>query len=50
MKNYDVNQKQLQVSDPIESYFNCILSCDLNDRSCIYECFELLKEFDNLNF
>jgi len=47
MKNYDFTEKQFQTSDPIESYFECISSCDLNDGNCISMCVEILKECDN---
>ncbi len=47
MKNYDFKEKQLQTSDPIESYFECISSCDMNDGICISMCVEILKECDN---
>jgi len=29
MKNYDFHEKRFQISDPIESYFECITSCDI---------------------
>jgi len=29
MKNYDFQEKQFQISDPIESYFECITTCDI---------------------
>jgi len=29
MKNYDVQEKHFQISDPIESYFECITTCDI---------------------
>jgi len=29
MKNYDFQEKHLQISDPIESYFECITTCDI---------------------
>jgi len=29
MKNYDFQEKHFQIADPIESYFECITSCDL---------------------
>ncbi len=29
MKNYDFQEKQFQISDSIESYFECISTCDL---------------------
>ena len=46
MKNYDVKEKQFQISDPIESYFECISSCDIKDGNCISMCVEILKTFD----
>ena len=47
MKNHDLNEKQFPMSDPIDSYFECISSCDLKDGSCISRCVEILKKFDN---
>ena len=44
MKNFDLNEKQFQISDPIESYFECISTCDLKDGNCISRCVEILKE------
>jgi len=29
MKNYDLQEKHFQIFDPIESYFECITSCDI---------------------
>jgi len=29
MKNYNFQEKYFQISDPIESYFECITSCDI---------------------
>ena len=46
MKNYDSKQKRLQINDPIESYFECISSCDVRDGSCISMCVEILKKHD----
>ena len=46
MKNYDLKEKQLQISDPIESYFECISSCDLKDGTCISRCVEILKHHE----
>ena len=31
MKNYDFQEQQFQTSDPIESYFECITTCDIRD-------------------
>ena len=47
MKNYDLREEQLQVSDPIEIYFECIATCDLRDGKCISSCVEILKQNDN---
>ena len=47
MKNFDYKEKKLQVSDPIESYFECITTCDLKDSYCISRCVEILKDYDN---
>ena len=47
MKNVDLNEKQFQISDPIESYFECISSCDIKDGTCISSCIEILKKYDN---
>ena len=46
MKNYHFNEKQFQISDPIESYFECITSCDIRDGTCISRCVEILKQND----
>ena len=46
MKNYDFQKKQFQTSDPIESYFECISNCDVQDGVCIYRCVEILKQDD----
>ena len=47
MKNYQLQEKQFQISDPIESYFECITTCDMNDGGCISRCVEILKQNDN---
>ncbi len=47
MNNYDSYEKQFQISDPIESYFECISSCDLKDGICISKCVEILKQPQN---
>ena len=46
MKNYNFQKKQIQISDPVESYFECISTCDLNDGNCISKCVEKLKQND----
>ena len=47
MKNYDFIEKQFQISDPIETYFECISSCDIKDGTCISRCVEILKQQEN---
>jgi len=47
MKNYDFQENNFQISDPIESYFECITSCDIRDGRCIARCVEILKRNDN---
>ena len=46
MKNSDFQEKHLQTSDPIESYFECISTCALKDGKCISRCVEILKQND----
>ena len=48
MRNYDLSEKKFHISDPIENYFECITSCDVNDGTCISRCVEMLKQSDNL--
>ena len=47
MKNYDFTEKQFAISDPTESYFECISTCDVKDGKCISECVEILKQNDS---
>ena len=47
MKNNDFKEKQSQISDPIENYFECISICDIKDGSCISRCVEILKNYEN---
>ena len=47
MKNFDFQDKQFQISDPIESYFECISTCDMKDGTCISKCVEILKQNHN---
>ena len=47
MKNYELQEKQFQISDPVESYFECISSCDVADGICISKCVEILKDYEN---
>ena len=43
---HDCNEKQLQVSDPIDSYFECISNCDIKDGTCVSMCVEILKKYE----
>ena len=47
MRNIDLGEKHFQISDPIENYFECITTCDVNDGTCISRCVEILKQYDN---
>ncbi len=47
MRKYDLKEKKFQISDPIECYFECISSCDMEDGNCISMCVEILKEHNN---
>ena len=47
MKNCNFQEKQFKISDPIESYFECISTCDINDGNCISRCVEILKQNDS---
>ena len=46
MKNYDCKEEHFQITDPIESYFDCISTCDVKDGNCISSCVEILKQND----
>ena len=47
MKNNQFQEQQFQIYDPIESYFECITTCDIRDGRCISRCVEMLKQNDN---
>ena len=47
MKNYDFQEKHLQISDPIESYFECISSFKIANLARISRYLEKLKKHDN---
>ena len=47
MKNFDFKEKQFQISDAIESYFEWIATCDISDGRCISRCVEILKNNDS---
>ena len=44
MKNYDLKESKYVTSDPVESYFECISSCDISDGICISQCVEILRD------
>ena len=44
MQDFDFQEKQFQILDPIESYFECIATCDIKDGNCISRCVEILKQ------
>ena len=45
MKNYELNENKINMIDPIESYFECISSCDIEDGVCISNCVQILREY-----
>ena len=47
MRNYDLKEKQFQISDPVDSYFECISICDISDDNCFSRCVEILKKDEN---
>ena len=44
MKKYDLQESSYVTSDPVESYFECIASCEITDRFCISKCTEILRD------
>ena len=46
MKKYDFKESNYVTNDPVESYFECISTCDMEDGNCISRCVEILKEND----
>ena len=47
MKKYDFKESNYVNNDPVESYFECISSCDISDGICISQCVEILREDQN---
>ena len=33
--------------DPVESYFECITACSIDDGACVTQCVEVLRETDS---
>ena len=46
MKKYDLEVTNYLSSDPVETYFECISSCDITDGICISKCVEILRDND----
>jgi len=44
MKKVDFKESNYVTSDPVESYFECISSCDISDGICISKCVEILRD------
>ena len=47
MQNHDFQEQQFHIADPVESYFECITTCDIQDGGCISRCVEILKQNNN---
>ncbi len=45
MRTFDSKKKKIQISDPVESYFECITYCDIDDGICISKCVEILRDY-----
>ena len=43
-KNNDLRDSNFRISDPVDSYFECISTCDIKDGKCISKCVEILRE------
>jgi len=44
MKNCDFQEKHFQISDPIESDFESIATCDMRVGGCISRCVAILQQ------
>ena len=47
MKDFVIKEQSHLTSDPVETYFECISSCDITDGVCISKCVEILKNNEN---
>ncbi len=47
MKKYTLKESNYVITDPVESYFECISSCDIKDEICISKCVEVLRDDEN---
>ncbi len=43
MKKIDLKESIYVTTDPVESYFECISSCEITDGICISKCVEILR-------
>ncbi|MDP6193263.1 MAG: hypothetical protein AB8A46_09175 [Prochlorococcus sp.] len=43
----DLSQQHEQTWDAVETYFECITTCSLDDGDCITRCVEQLKDTDD---
>ncbi|WP_074159112.1 hypothetical protein [Prochlorococcus sp. MIT 1306] len=43
----DVNNEHEQTWDAVETYFECITTCSLDDGECITRCVEQLRDTDD---
>lgn len=43
----DPSQQHEQTWDAVETYFECITTCSLDDGDCITKCVEQLRESDD---
>ena len=44
---FELEEMNKIISDPVESYFECISSCEITDGICISKCVEILKDQGN---
>ena len=44
MKKFDCKESNYVTSDPVESYFECISSCDISDGIRISQCVQILRD------
>ncbi len=49
MNKYDLQDTKMQNYDPLDSYFECIVSCEINDGICLSECVQKLKDYEIKN-
>ena len=47
MNKFDFKENNYVTNDPVESYFECITSCDINDGNCISKCVKILRDEDS---